>query len=91
MQQSLIEKRNLIKRQSDPQHGRILRTELTSKGAGLVKSAHTIIQRLESSMTSTIGESDIVLLDKLLMECFNNLNNGVVTEVCEAKFRLRIL
>ena len=71
-----LEKRNLIKRESDPLHGRILRAELTKQGSKIVKHAHEIIQKIESRMTVTISENNKALLDKLLQECFNNLNRA---------------
>ena len=60
----------------EPQHGRILRTELTGQGCKIVAQAHSIISKVEASMTSTITEDSKVLLEKLLLECFNNLNSG---------------
>lgn len=70
---SHLEKRCLVKRKSDPQHGRILCTELTKQGMKVVQQAHNIISIVETSMTSTITEDNKVLLEKLLLECFNNL------------------
>ena len=71
---SNLEKRNLVKRKSDPQHGRILCTDLTTQGMKVVQQAHNIISKVEASMTSTITEDNKVLLEKLLLECFNNLH-----------------
>ncbi len=71
---SNLEKNNLVKRKRDPQHGRILCTELTKKGFKLVQKAHKMISKVETSMTSTMTENNKSLLEKLLVECFNNLN-----------------
>jgi DNA-binding MarR family transcriptional regulator len=71
---SNLEKRNLVKRKSDPQHGRILCTELTKHGLKVVQQAHKIIYTIEASMTATMTENNKALLEKLLIECFNNLN-----------------
>ena len=71
---SNLEKRGLIQRKSDTSHGRILCTELTDKGMKFVQQAHNIISKVEASMTSTITEDNKVLLEKLLLECFNNLH-----------------
>jgi DNA-binding MarR family transcriptional regulator len=71
---SNLEKNNLIERKRDPQHGRILCTELTKQGREVVQQAHSIIRKVETDMTSTLTEDHKVLLEKLLMECFNNLN-----------------
>ena len=68
-----LEKNNLVKRKRDPQHGRILCTELTKQGMKVVQQAHKIISKVEASMTSTFTENNKILLETLLLECFNNL------------------
>jgi len=70
---SNLEKRELIQRKSNPDHGRILCAELTKKGMKIVHQAHKIISKVEANMTSTITEDNKALLEKLLLECFNNL------------------
>ncbi len=72
---SNLEKRDLVQRKSDPQHGRILRTELTTHGSKVITQAHKIISKVEDTMTFSITEDNKVLLEKLLVECFNNLNS----------------
>ncbi|WP_204723363.1 MarR family winged helix-turn-helix transcriptional regulator [Fastidiosibacter lacustris] len=73
---SNLEKRGLIHRKSDASHGRILCTELTKQGMKVVQQAHNVISKVEASMTSTITEDNKVLLEKLLLECFNNLHTN---------------
>jgi DNA-binding MarR family transcriptional regulator len=73
---SNLEKRGLIQRKNDASHGRILCTELTSQGQEVVTQAHNIISKVEASMTSSITEDNKVLLEKLLLECFNNLHTN---------------
>lgn len=70
---SNLEKRHLVKRKSDPQHGRILCTELTKQGMKVVQQAHNMICAVESRMLATVSAEHQVLLEKLLLECFNNL------------------
>lgn len=70
-----LEKRNLVKRTRDPQHGRILCTELTKQGSKMVSQAHEVIHGVESRMTATMSEDNKQLFEKLLLECFNNLNS----------------
>lgn len=70
-----LERRGLVERTSDPGHGRILCTELTEQGRKVVTQAHEIIHKLEARMLATISEEDKALLEKLLLECFNNLND----------------
>jgi hypothetical protein len=56
--------------------GRVLCTELTKQGRKIVAEAHDIIHKVESRMLATISEDHKMLLEKLLLECFNNLSNG---------------
>lgn len=71
---SNLEKRNLVKRTNDPEHGRILCTTLTKQGSQIVSQAHQLIHEVEISMTATLSVTNKALLEKLLLECFNNLN-----------------
>ena len=73
---SNLEKRGLIQRKSDTSHGRILCTELTDQGYKVVTQAHDMIRAVESRMLATVSREHKALLEKLLLECFNNLNNG---------------
>lgn len=70
---SNLEKRGLIQRKNDVSHGRILCTELTSQGQEVVKQAHDMIRAVEERMLATVSREHKVLLEKLLLECFNNL------------------
>ncbi len=70
---SNLEKRGLIQRKSDTSHGRILCTELTDQGHKIVARAHDIIRAVEARMLATVSGEHNVLLEKLLLECFNNL------------------
>lgn len=70
---SNLEKRGLIQRKNDVSNGRILCTELTSQGQEVVKQAHDMIRAVEERMLATVSREHKVLLEKLLLECFNNL------------------
>jgi DNA-binding MarR family transcriptional regulator len=70
---SNLEKRNLVKRKSDPQHGRILCAELTNQGHKVVTQAHDMIRDVEARMLATVNQEHQALLERLLLECFNNL------------------
>lgn len=69
-----LEKRKLITRKKDPTHGRILRTELTKQGSKVVAQAHKVVQKVELHMLATISEDHKILFEKILLQCFNNLN-----------------
>lgn len=70
---SNLEKRGLAERKSDTSHGRILCTELTDQGHKVVAQAHDMIRAVEARMLATVSREHKVLLEKLLIECFNNL------------------
>jgi DNA-binding MarR family transcriptional regulator len=70
---SNLEKRNLIRRKEAPDHGRILQTELTEQGFKIVAQAHDMIRDVEARMLATVSVEHKSLLEKLLLECFNNL------------------
>jgi len=70
---SNLEKRVLIQRKSDASHGRILCTELTDQGHKIVARAHDMIRAVEERMLATVSGEHKVFLEKLLLECFNNL------------------
>lgn len=71
-----LEKNQLVQRKKDPSHGRILCTELTEKGLHIVGEAHQIIQKVETSMTSTLTQQKRALLESLLEECSHNLRKN---------------
>lgn len=73
---STLEKNNLVKRKSDPHHGRVLCTELTETGRKLVKEAHALIAEVEARMMHGISEKNKLLLEKTLMQFMNNLSSG---------------
>ncbi len=72
---SNLEIRKLLKRKNNPDHGRILCTELTKQGQNIVAQAHKVIQAVEARMFKTISTENMILLEQLLLECFNNLKN----------------
>lgn len=70
---STLEKAGLLKRTEDPEHGRILRTKLTKQGKNIIKQAYACVEKVEKEMTRTINKKEILLLEKLLLQCTNNL------------------
>jgi DNA-binding MarR family transcriptional regulator len=71
---SLLEKNKLIKRKPDPDHGRILKAELTKKGLDLVKKAHRLVKSAEKIMMKNLSEKKQSMLQDMLIDCINNLN-----------------
>ena len=72
---SNLEKRSLVERKKDPNHGRILTTRLTDEGLKIVQQAHKIISEVEDIMTFSLAKDNKAFLEKLLIECFNNIRS----------------
>lgn len=70
-----LEKQKLLERSPDPQHGRILRAELSSQGQALVQRAHASILAVEGQMLASLSSENKALFEALLLECFNNLDD----------------
>lgn len=68
-----LEKRGLVQRKNHASHGRILCTKLTDQGHKVVSKAHDLIRKVELHMLATLSEKHRFLFEKLLLECFNNL------------------
>lgn len=72
-----LEKRGLIEREKDPEHGRILRAKLTEQGRKIVAAAHDLIQRCEDKMVASMTPENKRLFELMLLECFKNLNDEI--------------
>lgn len=73
---SNLEKRKLVERSSDPEHGRILSASLSKEGLAMVQKAHQMICDVEARMLRTLSPEKKVLLEEILSECFANLQEG---------------
>jgi DNA-binding MarR family transcriptional regulator len=82
---SSLEKRGLVERKTDASHGRILCTELTERGGSVVVLAHDVIRDCKAGMLTNISEEHRILLEKLLLECFNNWGCGL--KKCDSIYR----
>ena len=70
---STLEKRNLLARSQDPEHGRRLMTQLTADGQVTVKAAEIEIIKIEKMMVSSISAHDIEQTTQTLLKCIENL------------------
>ena len=68
-----LERDGLLKRRADPQHGRILRSELTRGGRGILERAHLIVADIEAKMTKSLDPDEIDRLIALLRRCIDGL------------------
>ena len=62
-----------IQRHDHPQHGRVRRTELTSKGRNALEKAHKLLSGAEDVMTLGFSSREREELGKLLSRCIDNL------------------
>lgn len=70
---STLEKRNLLARSKDPEHGRRLMTKLTAEGQVAVKAAEIEITTVEAMMMSSISAHEIEQTTQTLLKCIENL------------------
>lgn len=70
---SNLEGRGLVKRFKDPNHGRVLCTQITTKGLTSLKNAHIVIQKTEKQMMASISSKNQSVLKHLLSECLASL------------------
>lgn len=68
-----LEKRNLIERQQDPNHGRILTTKLRKEGLHILIQAHKIVRETDKKMIKTFSKQEETTLNNLLEVCITNL------------------
>ena len=72
-----LERLGLIQRSSDPEHGRVRMTELTSKGKRILKKAHVALADVEKTMISGLSQDDETAFRAHLWLCTKNLSmNG---------------
>ena len=71
-----LERAGLLKRRSDPSHGRILRSELTPKGAKKLQEAHVLVEKIEAIMVGFLSPEEIGSLAAQLIACADALNSA---------------
>lgn len=72
-----LERENLIRRQADPAHGRVLQTALTEEGEKVLAQAHQRACEIETAIAVSIGASDAERLATMLLQCADRLSAGV--------------
>jgi DNA-binding MarR family transcriptional regulator len=71
-----LERAGLLKRRSDPSHGRILRSELTPKGAKKLQEAHVLVEKIEAIMAGFLSPEEIGSLAAQLIACADALTSA---------------
>ncbi len=64
-----MERNGLLTRESDPDHGRILRSIITVRGSKTLLQAHTAILDVEAVVISAVGEREAERLTSVLTRC----------------------
>jgi DNA-binding MarR family transcriptional regulator len=63
----------LIARTPDPDHGRIIQTQLTPQASDVLVRAHQAMQRIEERMVADLDRAEREALVDLLLECADSL------------------
>ena len=72
-----LEAKGLIARSPAPDHGRILRTELTAKGRRLLSRCDAAINRMEIEMTRELSPEQLDEFEQMLRSCVHMLHAGL--------------
>ena len=72
-----LEAKGLIERSPSPDHGRILRTELTAKGRRLLSRCDEELDRIENEMTSELLPEERSAFEHMLRSCVHMLHAGL--------------
>jgi DNA-binding MarR family transcriptional regulator len=72
-----LEAKGLIVRSPAPDHGRILRTELTAKGRRLLSRCDSAINRMEIEMTRELSPEQLDEFEQMLRSCVHMLHAGL--------------
>jgi DNA-binding MarR family transcriptional regulator len=70
---SALEKRRLVRRRRDPNHGRVLRTSVTRKGLELLDRCDASMDIIESDMLGQVPPEAVEILKGLLADCAHAL------------------
>jgi DNA-binding MarR family transcriptional regulator len=72
-----LEAKGLIERSPAPDHGRILRTELTPKGKRLLARCDDELDRIEGEMTRELSPEEREAFEHMLRSCVHMLHAGL--------------
>ena len=72
-----LERRGLIRRKPDPDHGRVLRVELTAAGRHVLRECDRAADDIERRMLERLGARDRSKLAPMLVECVRALGGGL--------------
>jgi DNA-binding MarR family transcriptional regulator len=68
-----LERDGLLERRADPDHGRILRSDLTALGRARLADAHRAVRAVETAMVASFGEDAAAHIAEALSKCADDL------------------
>jgi DNA-binding MarR family transcriptional regulator len=68
-----LERRRLVRRRNDPQHRRVLRISVTTKGLDALERCDQSMDVIEADMLDDVGPDDVDVLKDLLARCAHSL------------------
>ena len=71
-----LEDAGLIERSPHPEHGRVLRVDMTPKGRKLAKSCHDVVNEIEERMLARLPKKERAKLARLLAACADGLGEA---------------
>jgi DNA-binding MarR family transcriptional regulator len=77
---SALERKGLIERQPDPDHGRILRARITKKGGAVLDACDRAADEMEAEMLEDMSAKEREQLSRALKSCLNGLGAGLSAE-----------
>ena len=69
-----LERSGFLERRPDPNHGRVLRSELTARGRSVLAQAHSAVRVVENKMVASFGSADAARLAVSLSKCADDLS-----------------
>ena len=75
-----MERGDLIERSPDPAHGRVLRSEITSRGRRVLAKAHRAVRVVEDTMMQSFGPENADRLAAALYRCADDLRSSKTDE-----------
>ena len=71
-----LERDGLLQRVPDPDHGRILRSEMTLEGRRTLARAHVSVRVVEDQLVASFGSASVPRLTASLAKCAEDLRAG---------------
>lgn len=72
-----LERRGLIERTVDPDHGRVLQTRLSDVGSETLATAREAVEEFEAELLEGVSAKERIALLDLLWTCADNIGAGV--------------